>query len=155
MTVYDDIAAILHPMPGPGALPDALPDDVADDVRDDADRARKETAFALEAAWDAHGDDAEPLLSAIAAARRRREDTEAEIRRLIAYGREFTRPRPYKLAELAAAAGMSVSGVRTAYDHQEVADVQGAVGRAPREWRTTTPDDPPRDDSVEDRPHDA
>jgi len=33
---------------------------------------------------------------------------------LIAYGRRFTHPRPYKLIDLANAAGMSISGVRTA-----------------------------------------
>lgn len=51
---------------------------------------------------------------------------EARMRRLIAYGREFTRPRPYRLEDLARAAGMSLSGVRTAYADAEVARLTGA-----------------------------
>ncbi|GAA2756179.1 hypothetical protein GCM10009872_15390 [Actinopolymorpha rutila] len=35
---------------------------------------------------------------------------------MLAYGREFVHPRPYRLIDLASAAGMAVSGVRTAYD---------------------------------------
>lgn len=54
------------------------------------------------------------------------------MRLLIAYGREFTRPRPYKLEDLAGAAGMSVSGVRTAYDDDEVAEVARRTGTKPR-----------------------
>lgn len=144
MSAFEEIAAILHPAPEP----DDIPEDVRSDVWADITEARERTAFNLEAAWDAHGDDAEPLLSALAGARRRRQDAEAEIRRLIAYGREFTRPRPYKLADLATASGMSISGVRTAYDHQEVADVQKATGLKPRKWRATSPDDPTDDGST-------
>ncbi|MEX2985628.1 hypothetical protein [Streptomyces sp. C36] len=140
--MYEEIAAILHPTPD---LED-FPEEVRSEVWADILEARERTAFNLEAAWDAHGDDAEPLLSALAGARRRREEAEAEIRRLVAYGREFTRPRPYKLADLAAAAGMSISGVRTAYDHAEVAAVQHATGLKPREWRAA---DPPNDGSDE------
>ncbi|WP_331767883.1 hypothetical protein [Embleya sp. NBC_00896] len=40
---------------------------------------------------------------------------------------------------------MSISGVRTTYDHADVADMQHVLGRKPREWRATTPDDPPDD----------
>ncbi|WP_370424306.1 hypothetical protein AB8O64_36745 (plasmid) [Streptomyces sp. QH1-20] len=144
MSVYEEIAAILHPAPEP----DDIPEEIRSDVWADITEAREQTAFNLEAAWDAHGEDAEPLLSALAGARRRREEAEADIRRLIAYGREFTRPRPYKLADLAAAAGMSISGVRTAYDHAEVADVQKATGLKTREWRATSPDDSTEDGST-------
>ena len=39
-------------------------------------------------------------------------------RTLIAYAREFTRPRPYRLTDLAEAAGMSVlAECGSAYDH--------------------------------------
>lgn len=141
MTLYEEIAAILHPMPGPGQVPD----DVLDDVRTQVEDARERAAFGLEAAWDDRRDDTEPLLAAIAAARRQKEEAEADIRRLVAYGREFVRPRPYRLADLAEAAGMSISGVRTAYAHGEVADVEQAISRAPREWRNATPDDPIKD----------
>ncbi len=60
------------------------------------------------------------LLAALAEARRRRDAADRDIRLLIAYGRELAAPRPYRLADLAEAAGMSISGVRTAYT---VADV--------------------------------
>ncbi|MGW7003669.1 hypothetical protein ACWGCW_12770 [Streptomyces sp. NPDC054933] len=145
MSVFDDIAAILHPMPEPGDVDREVFNDVCHEV----DAARKATVFNLEAAWDVDPDENEPLLTAIASARWRREQAEAEIRRLVAYGREFTRPRPYRLADLAAASGMSISGIRTAYEHKEVAQVQQATGLKPREWRATSPDDPPEEVSNE------
>ena len=54
------------------------------------------------------------------------------MRLLIAYGREFTRPRPYRLEDLARAAGMSISGIRTAYDQDEIAEVARLTGTRPR-----------------------
>jgi hypothetical protein len=53
------------------------------------------------------------------------------MRLLIAYGRRFIHPRPYKLIDLANAAGMSISGVRTAYDDEEVNQAAEVLGRAP------------------------
>jgi hypothetical protein len=73
----------------------------------------------------------DPLLTTLAGLRRQRHDLDAAIRRLLAYGREFTSPRPYRLADLADAAGMSISGVRTAYDAAEVAQVAEATGLKP------------------------
>jgi hypothetical protein len=73
----------------------------------------------------------DPLLTTLAGLRRQRHDLDAAIRRLLAYGREFTRPRPYTLADLADAAGMSISGVRTAYDADEIRQVSQATGRTP------------------------
>jgi hypothetical protein len=73
-----------------------------------------------------HGHD--PLLTTLAGLRRQRHDLDAATRRLLAYGREFTRPRPYRLADLADAAGMSISGVRTAYDVEEMRQVAEATG---------------------------
>jgi hypothetical protein len=73
----------------------------------------------------------DPLLTTLAGLRRQRHDLDAAIRRLLAYGREFTRPRPYRLAELADAVGMSISGVRTAYDAEEIAQVAVANGPKP------------------------
>ena len=68
----------------------------------------------------------DPLLAAIRDARHRREQADREIRLLIAYAREAITPRPYRLADLAAAAGMSISGVRTAYT---TADVEYVTAR--------------------------
>ena len=54
------------------------------------------------------------------------------MRLLIAYGREFTRLCPYRLEDLARAAGMSISGIRTAYDEDEIAEVAKLTGTRPR-----------------------
>ena len=51
---------------------------------------------------------------------------------LLAYAREFVGPRPYTLAELARFAGMSISGVRTAYSDTEVAEVALRTGTRAR-----------------------
>jgi hypothetical protein len=55
------------------------------------------------------------LLDALRDAKHRRDQATQDMRVLIAYAREVHRPRPYRLADLAETAGMSVSGVRTAY----------------------------------------
>jgi hypothetical protein len=83
----------------------------------------------------------DPLLTTLAGLRRQRHDLDAAIRRLLAYGREFTRPRPYRLADLADAAGMSISGVRTAYDADEIGQVARATGLTPpaAQRRSTQP----------------
>jgi hypothetical protein len=73
----------------------------------------------------------DPLLTTLATLRRQRHDLDAAMRRLLAYGREFIRPRPYRLTDLADAAGMSISGVRTAYDAEEIAQVAQATGLVP------------------------
>jgi hypothetical protein len=80
----------------------------------------------------------DPLLTTLAGLRRQRHDLDAATRRLLAYGREFTRPRPYRLADLADAAGMSISGVRTAYDGEEVAQVAQATGLEPSAGQLAT-----------------
>ena len=64
------------------------------------------------------GDD--PLLSALEDAARRKQQASHDMRLLLAYAREHTRPRPYRLADLADAAGMSISGVRTAYSTADI-----------------------------------
>lgn len=53
------------------------------------------------------------------------------MRLLVAYARRFTHPRPYKLIDLAEAAGMSISGVRIAYDNDELDRLAEMLGRAP------------------------
>ena len=62
----------------------------------------------------------DPLLIALAEARRRRDQADTEIRMLLAYARELTTPRPYRLVDLAQAAGMSISGVRMAYHRSDI-----------------------------------
>jgi hypothetical protein len=62
----------------------------------------------------------DPLLTALADARQRQQQANHDIRLLLAYARCLTHPRPYRLADLASAAGMSISSVRTAYTDDEV-----------------------------------
>lgn len=66
----------------------------------------------------------DPLLAALAEARRRKDQADQDMRLLLAYAREITAPRPYRLADLAQAAGKSISGIRTAYTPD---DIQHAV----------------------------
>ena len=60
------------------------------------------------------------LLEAIRAVCQRKEKADRDMRLLLAYAREHVKPRPYRLADLAQAAGMSISGVRTAYSQADI-----------------------------------
>jgi hypothetical protein len=60
------------------------------------------------------------LLSALRDAQQRKQQADHELRLLIAYAREVVRPRPYRLADLARATGMSISGVRVAYNQDDI-----------------------------------
>jgi AraC-like DNA-binding protein len=67
------------------------------------------------------------LLEAIRAVRQRKEKADRDMRLLLAYAREHVKPRPYRLADLAQAAGMSISGVRTAYRQADIDPAARAV----------------------------
>jgi hypothetical protein len=75
--------------------------------------------------------DSDPLLTTLAGLRRQRLEAEMTSRLLVAYGREFVRPRPYRLVDLADATGMSISGLRTAYSHDEIVQVAKVLRRKP------------------------
>ncbi len=130
--IITDLTDLAYPYP---EEPEQFSDeDEAASWRAQADeevRQREEYEEQLRLSWE-HIDDYDPLLSQIRMARFEMLQAEARMRLLIAYGREFTRPRPYKLEDLAVAAGMSVSGVRTAYDDDEVAEVARRTGTKPR-----------------------
>jgi hypothetical protein len=80
------------------------------------------------------------LLTALADARQREDQAAREIRLLLAYARECVTPRPYRLADLAAAAGMSISGVRIAYTTADVEEVQALLAaRHPAASGQSTP----------------
>jgi hypothetical protein len=129
MTAHDicaDIAALLNPMPAPAA------EEQDDDWGAPAARVweeREEEARQLRLSWEDGGID--PLLATLANLRAQRLRMEADMRLLIAYARRFTHPRPYKLIDLAEAAGMSISGVRIAYDAEELDQLAELLGRAP------------------------
>jgi ElaB/YqjD/DUF883 family membrane-anchored ribosome-binding protein len=135
--IFTDVAAILHPLP---ELPDS-DDEAYDGLFDQYEQVaddQQQTAEHLRVSWEEGQQD--PLIYALAAARRAKEEADEQIRQLLAYGREFVQPRPYTLGDLAAAAGFkSASGVRTAYGHHDVDAVTAATGAKPREWRASDP----------------
>ncbi|GAA2531752.1 hypothetical protein [Pilimelia columellifera] len=133
---FTDVAAILHPIPQPKQGEEH--DDGFLALRDLVAESQENALENLRIGWE-HAEQ-DPLISALAQARRAKELAEQEIRELLAYGREFVQPRPYTLSDLAAATGMSISGVRTAYGHRDVAQVADATGAKPREWRAPDPD---------------
>jgi hypothetical protein len=129
----DEIAAIVHPLPAREQVHAA---DVYDEVCLEIERERETTAAELRTLWEVRDEGGDPLLSSLARLYRERVEAEAGIRRLLAYAREFTRPKPYPLTDLADAAGMSFSGVRTAYSQSEVDFVAEQIGRRPRTERS-------------------
>ncbi|MFG2060303.1 hypothetical protein ACGFIK_02665 [Micromonospora sp. NPDC048871] len=147
--IFEDVAAILHPLPRP-TRPGDEHDDGFQAAAAEAFDAQQRTAENLRLSWE-HGDQ-DPLIGALNTARRAKEQAEEQIRQLVAYGREFVQPRPYTLGDLANAAGMSISGTRTVYDHQDVAAVAETTGAKPREWRArpqlTGPQNEPRTGSM-------
>lgn len=131
--VITDLTDLTHPLPEeppPGEWGDEETWQAGHEY-DDEVRQREEYEEHLRLRLE-HEGGFDPLIAEIEAARDAMLRAEARRRLLIAYGREFTRPRPYRLEDLARAAGMSVSGVRTAYDEDEVAEVARLTGTSPR-----------------------
>ena len=133
MTARDmitDLTDLTHPFPG-------KPADMDDDqltgwsaLCDEVAAEREAYAAGLRLSWE-QDPDFDPVLRELEAAREAMLAAEAQVRLLVAYGREFTRPRPYRLQDLARAAGMSISGTRTAYDQDEIAEVTRRTGTGP------------------------
>ena len=128
MTAHDicaEIAALVHPMPErTEENEDAYPD-MAEAVW----REREDLAEQLRLSWQEGG--ADPLLSTLTHLHEERLQLEAAMRLLMAYGRCFTHPRPYKLIDLARAAGLSISGVRIAFTDDEIAQAAEILRRPP------------------------
>ncbi len=123
----DHVAALLHPQPRRRRVPE----DVYEEALEQAEREREEAAEQLRTAWEET--DADPVLSTLAGLHRQQVEIEAITRALLAYAREYAHPRPYTLVDLAEAAGMSFSGVRTAYHDEDVDEVAARTGlRRPR-----------------------
>ncbi|MEU4097904.1 hypothetical protein [Streptomyces sp. NPDC026673] len=125
MDLIEDIIAIRYPLPKPG---DVHPEELFADALEAAERDRAEAAADLQARCD--GLEIDPLLLELQNASARRRAAEADTRRLLAYARQFHGTRPYKLEDLAAATGMTPSGVRTAFSDAEIAFVTEHVNRA-------------------------
>ncbi|MEV6318979.1 hypothetical protein [Streptomyces sp. NPDC051776] len=126
MHQINDIAALRFPMPQPG---DVRPADAYDDACEQVAAQREEAATNLEAASEGLDEDA--LLLALKDITARRNALDAEMRRLLAYGREFHGKRAYELDPLAEATGLTASGVRTAYGQAEVEQVERELHRKP------------------------
>ena len=75
----------------------------------------------------------DPLLAALADARERKQRADHDMRLLLAYAREHVQPRPYRLADLAQAAGISISRVRIAYTQADIDQAARLTGGA-RSW---------------------
>lgn len=127
MTISDlceSVAVLLVPTPSSDEQR-GDPDDVLDALLDE----RRAVAERLWMIWE--GADEDPLLVALAEADVRRRQADHEVRRLMAFGREFVRPRPYALDVLAKAGGLSASGAKTSYKAHHVAEVAAALGLPP------------------------
>jgi hypothetical protein len=127
--IITDLVNLTHPMPTdyPGEDAHEAERDDWSDRCSEVDHERQKYERNLRLSWE-HADGYDPLLSEIAAARREMLAAQKRMRVLIAYGREFVEPRPYTLDDLARAAGMSISGVRTAYDDDEIIDAARLTG---------------------------
>jgi AraC-like DNA-binding protein len=127
---FTDLALLEYP---PLSADDGNPDAAMDaaDADLDLDQLRAEHIRQMEMAWEEG--DVDPVLSRLRAVRRQQLAAERHMRLLLAYAREFIGPRPYSLAALAEAAGMSISGVRTAYDEDEITAVEQITGSRPRQ----------------------
>ncbi|MDI1453139.1 hypothetical protein ACWDU8_05340 [Streptomyces sp. NPDC003388] len=137
MHLIDELAALRNPMPKPGTV---TPEDCYADACDQVLEQRKNDALGLEAAGEELGTD--PLLLALDDLKAKKETVDAQIRQLLAWGREFHGSRPYGLEELARCAGYSISGVRTAYGDSEIRRVAEQIGRQPnRPRRENSKDD--------------
>jgi hypothetical protein len=136
--ICDDVAAIHFPPPTP-PVPGEDTDQAADADHERWERNRQlrdEHAEQLRLRW--HEADIDPLLGEIRQARADMLEAERRMRLLIAYAREFVRPRPYRLEDLAHAASLSMSGVRIAYDDDEIDHVTELTDQKPRRASTTS-----------------
>lgn len=133
MHPIEELAVLRNPMPEPGTV---TPEDCYADACEQVEKQREKDALHLEAASD--GLRVDPLLLALDDLKTRKEAVDAQIRWLLAYGREFHGSRPYGLEELARRAGYSTSGVRTAYSETEIRQVASQIGREPNRPRRDT-----------------
>ena len=129
-----EVAALLHPMPEHTDHSDEG-DEAFQAMAEDAWQQREELAEQLRRSWQEGGID--PVLSTLRGLARAATPARGKMRLLMAYGRRFTSPRPYKLIDLARAAGLSISGVRIAFTSDEINQAAEILGRPP------VPDDGP------------
>ena len=140
--IFEAVTAITHPLPDAGRFaatnthrsPDDL-DMVFTEVLEQAHQQREEYLNQLRNSAEhaaERDEEFDPLLAEIERCRDQMLAAERQMRLLVAYAREFVRPQPYPLKDLARAAGLSVSGVRIAYDEDEIREVGELTGDKPR-----------------------
>lgn len=129
--MIDDLVDILYPWPAAEDVADG-DEDALDAWRSEVSDEREKYEENLRLAEEHAEGDYDPLLAEISTARREMLVAEARMRMLVAYGREFIKPQPYQLKDLAGATGMSISGTRSSYTVQEIAAVARRIGRQPR-----------------------
>lgn len=138
--IFADLGRLNHPLPEhPGEGADEIELDVWNDAAWESDRQRREYEEELRQTFDVAPQPYDPLIDELMRTRAEIRAAEERLRLLIAYGREFVEPRPYTLHALAQAAGMSVSGVRTAYDDDHINDVRKRIGARLRCREDTEP----------------
>jgi hypothetical protein len=136
--IYVAVGALVHPLPDrqdfAASNPHLSESDLSlifGEVCDDAVGARERYVEGLREQAERE-EEFDPLLAELAWCRAQILEMERRIGLLLAYGREFVRPQPYQLKTLAAAAGLSISGVRIAYDEDEIGVVEQILGEKPR-----------------------
>jgi hypothetical protein len=127
--ICDHIAELLIDMPSEATPESGVDDLILNDLKWEAHARREARAQELRLSWEEGNQD--PLIDAIFEARARMYAAERDLRLPVAFGREFVRPRPYRLETLAEASGMSISGVRTAYEDEEIQEVAKRTGLKP------------------------
>ncbi|MGW1362942.1 hypothetical protein ACWCQP_36740 [Streptomyces chartreusis] len=158
MTVTDIcqvIAAVMHPqlvpavtgirppataITRPAGADETTPPDSDDAAGNDLPDAYTAIITTHRAEWDrivgelitvqAWGQD--PLLHALEASRRRRDQIDEDIRLLLAVGREFVSPRPYDYSTLARASGLTQYLVKKAYTADDITCIHQITGLNPR-----------------------
>ncbi|MGC1215564.1 MAG: hypothetical protein WA890_30450 [Micromonospora sp.] len=140
--IYEAVGALVHLLPDRQSfaannihLSEQDRSAVFSEVYDDAARVREQYVTELREQAERAADrdeEFDPLLDELARCRAQILEMERRIGLLLAYGREFVRPQPYQLKDLASAAGLSISGVRIAYDADEIREVEQLIGEKPR-----------------------
>ncbi len=129
--MIDDLVDIRHPLPRAEEMPEG-DEDVYTDWSHEVARERGTYERELRMHEEHEEGDWDPLLAEIHTARQEMRAAEERMRMLVAFGREFIKPQPYQLKQLAEATGMSISGTRSSYTVDEVAAVARRIGRQPR-----------------------
>ncbi|MET7334214.1 hypothetical protein [Nonomuraea sp. NPDC005650] len=105
---FDDIARLLHRLP---ERPTSTDFDRHQQVTCNIEAKRHAERRALKDAYPPPVR-SDPLLDKLQELSALKREIDTQIELLVAYSRHFVWPRPYQLARIAEAAGLSISGVR-------------------------------------------